>query len=201
MEWMRDCFEPETKHRLRGDYRMLIVDGHASHVLTEFIQFAREHKIVCLCLPAHSTHLLQPLDIGVFGPLKQNYKTLLVEKTRFTTYNIDKADFISLIQKARQQGITSRNIQSAWRATGLIPYNPSVVFDKISTSHTERDTLPSTSTPIRTRFFWVKYHQHRGILNRWKRWKSLYRCFAIRLLTLLNSPSYIKPSKQLGLQW
>lgn len=83
---------------------MLIVNGHASHVSTEFIRFAREHKIVCLCLPAHSTHLLQPLDVGVFGPLKQNYKTLLAEKTRFTTYSLDKADFISLIQKARQQG-------------------------------------------------------------------------------------------------
>ena len=65
---------------------MLIVDGHVSHVSTEFIQF---------CLPAHSTHLLQPLDIGVFGPLQHNYKTLLVEKIRFTTYNIDKADFIT----------------------------------------------------------------------------------------------------------
>ena len=92
---------------------MLIVDGHLSHVSTKFFQFVREHKIVCLYLPAHSTHLLQPLDVGVFGPLKQNYKMLLAEKTRFTTYSIDKADFISLIQKARHQGITSRNIQLA----------------------------------------------------------------------------------------
>ncbi len=36
---------------------------------------------------------------------------LLAEKTRFTTYNIDKADFISLIQKARQQDINIQNIQ------------------------------------------------------------------------------------------
>lgn len=100
---------------------MLIVDGHASHVTNEFIKFTREHKIVCLCLPAHSRHLLQPLDVGVFGPLKRNYKTLLAEKTRFTTYNIDKADFISLIQKARRQGISVQNIRSAWQATGLVP--------------------------------------------------------------------------------
>ena len=153
MKWMRDCFEPTTRAYLRGEYRMLIVDGHASHVSTEFIRFTREHKIICLCLSAHSTHLLQPLDVGVFDPLKQNYKTLLAEKTRFTTYNIDKADFISLIQKARQQGITARNIQSAWRATGLIPYNPSAVFDKISAKpHTNDDTLPDASTPIQTRY-------------------------------------------------
>ncbi len=88
---------------------MLIVDGHATHVTNKFIKFTQEHKIVCLCLTAHSTHLF---DVDVFGPLKRNYKTLLTEKTRFTTYNIDKADFFSLIQKARQQGISVQNIQS-----------------------------------------------------------------------------------------
>ena len=89
---------------------------------------------MCLYLPAHSTHLLQLLNVGVFGSLKQNYKTLLAEKTRFTNYNIDKANFISLIQKARRQGISVQNIRSAWRATGLVPYNPSVVFQKLSTN-------------------------------------------------------------------
>lgn len=35
---------------------------------------------MCLCLSAHSTHLLQLLDVGVFNHLKQNYKTLLAKK-------------------------------------------------------------------------------------------------------------------------
>ncbi len=85
---------------------MLIVDGHVSHVTDEFIKFTYEYKVVCPYLSANLTHLLQPLDVKVFGPLKRNYKTLLAEKTRFTTYNIDKADFISLIQKARRQVIS-----------------------------------------------------------------------------------------------
>ena len=152
---------------------------------------------MCLCLPAHSTHLLQPLDVGVFGPLKQNYKTLLAAKTRFTTYNIDKADFISLIQKARQQGITSRNIQSALRATYIIlplsltKYQPVIrkVILYLALIH-----------PYVHVFFPAKYHQHLGISNRSQRWRSLYLCFATRLLILLNLPSYINPSKQLGLQ-
>ena len=52
---------------------------------------------MCLCLPAYTTYLLLPRDVGVFGLLKRNYNILLAEKTRFTTYNIDKTDFISLI--------------------------------------------------------------------------------------------------------
>ncbi len=50
-------------------------------------------------------------------------------------------------------------------------------------------------------FFQAKYHQHQEILNKSQRWRSLYPHFAIRLLILLSLPSYIKPSKQLGLQW
>ena len=146
IEWMEECFGPATRSNLLGQYCLLIVDGHASHVSTEFIKFTRANKIICLCLPPHSTHLLQPLDVGVFGPLKQNYKKVLSKKTRFTIYNIDKTDFISLIQKARGQGITSRNIESAWRATRLIPYNPSVVFQKLSIHANDTSTSRMENT-------------------------------------------------------
>ena len=29
--------------------------------------------MLVLCLPPHSTHLLQPLDVGLFGPLQHAY--------------------------------------------------------------------------------------------------------------------------------
>ncbi len=80
---MKECFEPATRSHLQGQHQLLIVDGHASHISIEFIKFTRTYKIICLCLPTHLTHLLPPLDVSVFGPLKQNYKKLLSEKTRF----------------------------------------------------------------------------------------------------------------------
>ncbi len=64
IEWLKDCFEPATKVKLRGEYRLLIVDGHASHISNDFIKFIKANKIICLCLPPHSTHLLQPLDVS-----------------------------------------------------------------------------------------------------------------------------------------
>lgn len=48
IEWMEECFEPATESFLQGQYQLLIVDGHASHVSTEFIKFTRAHKIICL---------------------------------------------------------------------------------------------------------------------------------------------------------
>ncbi len=159
MEWIEECFEPFTRSHHQGEYRLLILDSHASHASTEFITFTRAHKIICLCLPPNSTHLLQTLDVSVFGLLKQNYKKPLSKKTRFSTYNIDKTDFISLIQKARRQGISSQNIQLAWRATRLIPYKPAVVFQKISVHSKDNlafdmdDTGASSNTPIQTQSF------------------------------------------------
>ncbi len=73
---------------------MIVVDGHVSHVNNEFIKFTQRNKIVCPCLLVHLTHLLQPLGVDLFDPLKRNYKTLLAEETRFITCNIDKANFI-----------------------------------------------------------------------------------------------------------
>ena len=40
---------------------LLIEDGHASHISIEVIKLAQSNDIHLLCLPSHTTHLLQPL--------------------------------------------------------------------------------------------------------------------------------------------
>ena len=50
-----------------------IENGHASHISIEVIELAQSNDIHLLCLPSHTTHLLQPLDVGVFKSLKSNY--------------------------------------------------------------------------------------------------------------------------------
>lgn len=109
------------------------------------------YKITCLYLPLNLIYLLQLLDVSVFDPLKQNYKKLLAKKTCFLTYNINKADFISLIEKARQYGIMSQNIQLAWQATGLILYNLTIVFQILLIQ--KNNTRASSNTLIQTRFY------------------------------------------------
>ena len=49
---------------------LLILDGHSSHVTIEAIELARSNDVHMLCLPSHTTHILQPLDVGVFKPFK-----------------------------------------------------------------------------------------------------------------------------------
>ena len=52
---------------------LLIEDGHGSHITLDVIEISRRNDIHLLCLPAHTSHILQPLDIGVFKSFKTHY--------------------------------------------------------------------------------------------------------------------------------
>ncbi len=108
---------------------MLLIDGHASHISTAAIQYCIDQNIILLCLPAHTTYLLQPLDVGVFAPLANTYKRGVHSITRYSVrYHIDKVDFLELYQKARIEAILSTNIQKAWAKSGLHPFDPELVL-------------------------------------------------------------------------
>ena len=113
LDWLKKCFEPATAKYLHGEYRLLIVDGHASHISTEFIKSCNEKKIILLCLPPHTTHMLQTLDVSVFGPLSREYKKQLEVVNRFNACSVDKVDFLKIIQKARKEAINTKNVLTA----------------------------------------------------------------------------------------
>ncbi|KNG49746.1 reverse transcriptase [Stemphylium lycopersici] len=62
-EWVKH-FNQHTAARTAGVYRLLIVDGHSSHATPEFDRYCADNKIITLCMPPHTSHLLQPLDIA-----------------------------------------------------------------------------------------------------------------------------------------
>ncbi len=129
LAWIRQCFDSETKICQKGEYRMLLIDGHASHITTQVIDYCVNQKIILLCLPAHTTHLLQPLDVGVFAPLATAYKAHVQRITRLgASYSIDKTDFLEIYQQARHEAITPLNIRKSWTATGLLPFSPALVL-------------------------------------------------------------------------
>ena len=72
IQWLRQCFEPETREKAAGEYRLLICDGHDSHITGEWVAHCMDNDILLLILPPHSSHLTQPLDVEVFGSLKKH---------------------------------------------------------------------------------------------------------------------------------
>lgn len=65
LAWLKR-FDRRTKQRSTGAWRLLLVDGHGSHLTREFIQYAEQQYIQLFALPPHTTHLLQLLDVGCF---------------------------------------------------------------------------------------------------------------------------------------
>ncbi|RYN90015.1 hypothetical protein AA0119_g11278, partial [Alternaria tenuissima] len=68
-EWLRRIFIPNTSPSSSG-YRLLLLDGHGSHIPIDFMWLCKMNKIHLLYLPPHASHLLQPLDLAPFSVLK-----------------------------------------------------------------------------------------------------------------------------------
>jgi len=52
---------------------VLFVDGHSSHLTLHLSEFASKNGIEIVALYPNATHVLQPLDVSVFGPLKKKF--------------------------------------------------------------------------------------------------------------------------------
>jgi hypothetical protein len=72
-------------------------------------------------MPPHTSHLLQPLDVGCFSPLKVAYGHQVSELARQRVFHIDKQDFLQIYLGIRETVLSEQNIQAGFRATGLVP--------------------------------------------------------------------------------
>ena len=70
--WITDIFVKHTNHLERP--LLLIYDGHNSHLTYNTVKTCMDNNIRLICLPPHTSHALQPLDVGVFGPLKKAWR-------------------------------------------------------------------------------------------------------------------------------
>ena len=79
-------------------------------------------------LPPHRSHLLQPLDVGVFGPFKKYYHS---ECSLFLRQNIGRVitryDMSAIACKAYLKATTSQNILEVFKKTGIYPFQKDAI--------------------------------------------------------------------------
>jgi hypothetical protein len=128
--WIKQ-FDEQTREKANGRARLLLVDGHNSHYTRAFLEHARQHKICILCYPAHSTHIYQGLDVAVFGVLKQCWSEERDKWESEKGEKVTKSNFLAIYGAAHVRALTPETIKSAFRKTGVWPFNPKVVTDEM----------------------------------------------------------------------
>jgi hypothetical protein len=146
LEWLKH-FDAHTKTRKVGVYRLLILDGHESHLNQDFKDYCLEHKILTLCMPPHSSHVLQPLDVVCFSPLKRKYSQRVRDLARRRVFHINKEGFLPAFKDAFFDVFTEANYQKAFEASGLVPINAQVVLDRLEVRLHTPPAPPPQETP------------------------------------------------------
>jgi hypothetical protein len=141
--WLSQVFIPCTQPDKKSTYRLLILDGHKSHVSHLFEEIAERNKIILCTLPAHTSDVLQPLDLAAFSPLTTRYETELYELQQFSDASpIKRKDFLVLYDKARKETIREKVIRNCWKEADIIPWNPDMVCQKEEVQNLETNITP-----------------------------------------------------------
>ncbi|KAF2884832.1 hypothetical protein ILUMI_21341 [Ignelater luminosus] len=91
---------------------ILLLDGHASHTQRlELIDEARNNGVTIICFPPHTTHKLQPGDVGFMRPLSVFYDQAVTAWLR------------------SNPATTMSTALNAFKACGIFPYNDQIFTD------------------------------------------------------------------------
>ena len=162
--WLQNHFEPATKPSDNG-YRFLVLDGHGSHVTPEFQDFCSNHKIQLLCLPRHTSHMLQPLDVAVFSSLKHYFRRVTERRLRAGATRFPKTEFLQTYHQVWLQAITEINVKSGFRKAGLVPFNPENALKRLPAPPTSPTPQPAELNSIQL----LRTSQNQEDLNKIKK--------------------------------
>jgi hypothetical protein len=116
--------EESCKEAIQLPPILLMYDGHGSHTTLEWVTLARSNNIILFFLPPHTTHWLQPLDVGCFGPLQTVWFNRCDEILDETGEGMEMKEVVTEYFVARRKVFKSMNILKAWKNSGLCPLNP-----------------------------------------------------------------------------
>ena len=99
---------------------LILYDGHKSHLLLTLTQWASERRVILFVLPPHTSHLTQPLDVGVFGPLKSHYyKECQTYLQQNPGISITRYEVAKLTARPYLKALCPENILSGFRRCGI----------------------------------------------------------------------------------
>ena len=149
-QWFEHSFIPTVSHLLTTGPVVLFLDGHGSHIDFELVQTALKHCVLLMCLHPHASHILQPLDVTCYGPLKQVWRQTLKDfKIKTGAMHVTKVKFLTLLNKVWENSLLEDHLQSGFKCSGFHPLSKQAVSDSKLTPALsfQADLQPSTPRP------------------------------------------------------
>lgn len=108
------------------------VDGALSHISLEAVQLAEDLQIRLWLLYPNATHLVQPLDVSVFGPFKRQLRQQVWwwhGEMENMHKSLSKWGMVPLVLRSLETVLASdqRYVAMGFRKSGLLPFNPEAV--------------------------------------------------------------------------
>lgn len=114
---------------------LLIFGGHGSHVALPTIQEARVLGIDLVRFLAHKSHKLQTLDVSVFCPFKNYFKSERSEwMEKHHRLEINRSKLARLYNLEFKKALTANNIKAGFKRTHIWPLNPTTLMDDMNPS-------------------------------------------------------------------
>lgn len=140
---------PTSEHKV-----LLILDNHVSHKSYTALQYASDQNVLMLSIPPHTSHKLQPLNVGVYGPFKTYFEQeIYTFQKQYPGRIINELDISRLFSPAFLKAAAPMNAINAFRATGIWPFNK-FVFDEeiyVTSSHSQKSEDEATMDSGNTR--------------------------------------------------
>ncbi|KAL0869395.1 hypothetical protein ABMA27_007635 [Loxostege sticticalis] len=128
-DWFNSIIIPFAKSK-HGKQVLIIGDNLSSHFSENVLKSCQKYNIKFACLPPKATHLMQPLDVAYYAPLKHYWRQILTDwkkKEGRKQKTLSKNAFPGLLQKLlnrlEDSGSSSQNLISGFEKTGLYPVN------------------------------------------------------------------------------
>ena len=116
-EWFESLF---LKYKQSGAC-VLFFDNHNSHITLKLVNLAIKNNVHLICIPPHTSHVFQPLDVAAYKPLKSSWRKIVHEYYHDNYCKvIDKQNFPRLINQLNNTFKEDYGI-SGFRKTGLYP--------------------------------------------------------------------------------
>ena len=132
LQWFHHFVEhagPSKERRV-----LLIMDNHTSHISSDIITQARLHGVDIVTIPPHSSHVLQPLDLTIYGPLKQAWaRQIGYHHDANPGHRITDRQIGGIFARAWRSVMDNQDsIKNGFETSGICPFNPDRVMENPS---------------------------------------------------------------------